>query len=96
MKPKKTKSTLSKKKVSFAFYGPEAKDVFVVGDFNQWNETAHPMKKDSQGIWRKSIIVAPGSYEYKFLVNGKWENDQNNEVVRENTFGTRNNLFVVE
>lgn len=96
MKPKKAKSNASKKKVSFTFYDSEATEVFVVGDFNQWNETAHPMKMDSEGTWRKSIFVAPGAYEYKFLVNGKWENDQNNKNICENTFGTCNNLIVVE
>ncbi|MBA3028803.1 MAG: glycoside hydrolase [Desulfobacteraceae bacterium] len=95
MKSKKVQSQASKRRVSFTFYGPEATDVFLVGDFNQWNEKAHPMKMDAKGVWRKSIFVSPGAYEYKFRVDGAWENDQNNEMVCENSFGTHNNLFVV-
>jgi 1,4-alpha-glucan branching enzyme len=96
MKSKKASSKTTKKKVPFSFYGPDAKEIFLVGDFNQWNKAAHPMKMDSEGIWRKFIFLPPGAYEYKFLVDGVWVNDQKNEAVCENSFGTHNNLFVVE
>ena len=96
MKPNKTGSNEKKRKVSFKFYGPDAKKVSLLGDFNQWHPDKHPMKIDADGVWQKSIFVAPGTYEYKFQVDGKWENDPENPMVCENKFGTRNNFVVVE
>ena len=61
----------------FDLFAPEAKNVFLVGDFNNWDIHSHPMKKDSDGIWEISIDLMPGVYEYRFLVDGKWESDLN-------------------
>ena len=95
MKPKKEKNNLSKKKVTFKFYGPDAKEVALLGDFNQWRPDKHPMKMDADGVWQKSIFVVPGTYEYKFQVDGDWENDPENPMMRENSYGTKNNFIVV-
>ena len=95
MKPKKERNTASKKKVSFSFYGPKAKEVAVLGDFNQWKPNAHPMKLEPDGFWRKSLFVLPGTYQYKFKVDGQWANDPENAEICENEFGTHNNCLVV-
>ncbi len=34
------------KKVQFEFSAPEAREVFVVGEFNNWEERANPLQKD--------------------------------------------------
>jgi 1,4-alpha-glucan branching enzyme len=49
-----------------------AESVFLVGTFNAWNPSACPMKRSADGVWRVSLKVAPGIYEYKFLVDGEW------------------------
>ena len=90
--PAKTK----KRKVTFTLTAPDAKEVFLVGDFNNWDEKKHPMKKDEGGRWKKDIIVPPGRYEYKYLVDGKWEIDPANKKVIQNRFGTLNNVILVE
>ena len=54
------------------------------------------MKMDSNGVWRKSIFVSPGAYEYRFKADGAWENDQNNDMVCENSFGTHNDILVID
>jgi len=48
-----------------------AKTVVVVGDFNHWEETALT-DDDHDGIWTATIPLAPGRYEYGFLIDGRW------------------------
>ncbi len=48
------------------------KAVFLAGSFNEWNATAMPMTGDDHGNWKASIPLAPGRYEYKFVVDGGW------------------------
>lgn len=85
-----------RRSVKFEINGLEAESVFLVGDFNGWDGKKHPMKKDSNGIWRKKVMIKPGTYEYKFLVDGRWENDRKNEKHSNNAYGTRNNWIRVD
>ena len=48
-------------RIKFEFPAPEAKEVSLVGDFNQWNSQANPMKKDKKGIWKTTLSLKPGS-----------------------------------
>ena len=48
----------------------------VVGNFNGWDERADPMTPLSDGRWHTRVWVIPGTYEYKFVVNGEqWMHD---------------------
>ena len=40
------------KKVRFEFSAPEAREVFVAGEFNHWDAMANPLKKDKDGLWK--------------------------------------------
>ena len=86
-----SKITIKRRSVKFEIKAIDSESVFLVGDFNGWNENKHPMKYDGGGIWRKTVIIKPGTYEYKFIVDGRWENDPNNEKHSINTYGTKNN-----
>ncbi len=94
-KSSKERKTGKKRMVNFQFQAPEADSVFLVGSFNDWDSNAKPMKKDSEGIWNKKIKLSPGTYEYLFYVDDRWENDPNEMALIENPFGTANNLRVV-
>jgi len=82
-------------KVTFSLTSSDANEVILMGDFNQWNPKVHPMKKNKNGVWEKMTFLFPGTYEYRFMVDGQWENDPNNHQTRTNRFGTKNNLIVV-
>jgi len=84
-----------RRRMTFSFESPEAEGVILMGDFNNWNAKVHPMKKDKNGVWRKIVMVYPGRYEYKFLVDGHWQLDPQNEDCCMNSFGARNNVLVV-
>ena len=50
--------------------------VFVAGTFNNWNPTANILKdKRDRGHFKTAFSVVPGTYEYKFIVNGVWTAD---------------------
>ncbi len=56
---------------------PDAEEVILTGDFNVWNESELALQKTTTG-WQISYAVAPGNYEYKYLVDGEWIIDPNN------------------
>jgi hypothetical protein len=56
---------------------PEAQSVALVGEFNNWH--GQQMSKKGDGTWSLTIPLAPGTYGYKFLVNGtEWLFDPDN------------------
>ncbi|MGB5156612.1 glycogen-binding domain-containing protein [Desulfobacterium sp. N47] len=96
MAKEKIKSTPGKRKVTFIIEIQKAEKVSLIGDFNKWNEKTHTMKKENNDVWKKSIFLDPGRYEYKFQVDGQWQTDPNNDQLCQNNFGTYNNYIVVK
>ena len=95
-KLRKTKGESLTKKVQFECPSPEAKEVYLVGDFNHWDTQANKMKKDKSGIWKLTLSLKPGRYEYRLFVDGKWENAPSCSGCVPNEFGSLNCLKVVE
>ncbi|MGZ3591427.1 MAG: isoamylase early set domain-containing protein [Thermodesulfobacteriota bacterium] len=93
---KKPKSTEKVRKTEFSLSASQAQSVSTVGDFNRWNPSSHPMKMDDEGIWRISLALNPGQYEYGFFVDGECQNDPNCFSSAENPFGTSNSLKIVK
>ena len=61
-----------KQGVHFAVWSPNAASVFVVGDFNDWNTTTHPLKPaGNSGIWECFIEDAKVGQNYKFHIVDK-------------------------
>jgi 1,4-alpha-glucan branching enzyme len=91
VKKKETKKGTPKKqnhkKATFQFMAPEAQSVLLAGDFNSWNPEANPLKKASNGLWKINVNLSPGRYEYRFLVDGQWQNDPGCESYVANPFG---------
>lgn len=84
---------VSKQGVIFEYFDPSATVVTVVGDFNQWDQKARPLKRDAGGLWKVTIRLEPGSYQYKFLVNGqRWEEDPLNLHRVANDHGSFNSV----
>jgi len=92
---KTTSNKAQRRRVTLSISAPHAEAVFLVGDFNQWNEKMHPMRQEADGVWKKSILVQPGRYEYRFLVDDQWQNDPSNDHLCPNCFGTENNILDV-
>lgn len=95
MQKGRAKAKAKKRRVMFSLEAPNEKAVMVAGDFNRWNVKTHPMKKDNGGVWKKTLMLPPARYEYKFLVGGRWRNDPKNDQTCPNHYGTLNNVLVV-
>jgi 1,4-alpha-glucan branching enzyme len=95
MSKKKQKEKTEKRRITFKLEASAAGEAILVGDFNSWDVTKHVMKRDAKGRWTKMVTLAPGRYEYKFLVDGQWQNDPGNDQMVPNSFGTLNNILTV-
>jgi 1,4-alpha-glucan branching enzyme len=83
--------------VDFSFHSPKATKVFLAGKFNAWNTRSLPMKKGKDDVWRITITLVPGLYEYKYFVDGTWASEETcaglDRVL--NPFGTYNCVITV-
>lgn len=61
--------------IRFVYVAPGAGKVSVVGDFNEWNPEAMPLRRLGDGTWIIDVPVSPGRYAYAFVVDGKVEVD---------------------
>ena len=88
-----TKKSMTKHPVAFEYFDPSATIVALVGDFNQWDPKARALKRDPGGLWKATIRLEPGTYSYKFVVNGeRWEEDPLNLHRTYNEHGTFNSI----
>ena len=55
---------------NFSIKAPDAQSVSLIGDFNQWDPSVHPMKKQADGFWTIQIPMHHGHHRYQFLVDG--------------------------
>ena len=81
--------------VRFEFTHPSAKTVYIAGTFNQWRPETKPMHAAGGGNWWKETSLAPGVYEYCFIVDGEWMPDPLAKESVPNPFGGRNSILKV-
>merc|ERR1719315_681069 len=79
--------------VEFLCAGAE-KSVRVAGTFNNWEPQSLDYNSDGD-YWVKSFVIPPGSYTYKYVVDGEWMHDPSKETVDDGK-GNVNNVIHVE
>ena len=57
----------------------EAQQVYVAGDFNQWNNGELRMERSETG-WKLPYVLPEGNHRYKYIINGSWTADPNNPI----------------
>ena len=74
-----------------------ASHVAVVGDFNDWDPAATPLRPTSNpGIWTVEPRLKPGRYHYSFLLDGRrWVRDPVQPPAAESDFGTPMSVLTV-
>jgi hypothetical protein len=89
-------------KTVFLCQAQDAQSVCLSGTFNDWDPNATSMKRQkNDGTWRAELELAPGRYEYKFVVDGVWccepgrDDTQGIEGCVPNPFGTMNRVVEV-
>jgi 1,4-alpha-glucan branching enzyme len=81
--------------VRFEFIHPTAAQVSVAGTFNDWQPDAKSLQPIGSGHWLKESALAPGTYEYCFVVDGEWLPDPQAADTVANPFGGRNSILNV-
>jgi 1,4-alpha-glucan branching enzyme len=83
--------------VQFAYVDASAKSVNLAGNFNSWSTTADPLTgPDADGRWTITKTLAPGEYQYKFVVNsGTWKEDPANPGSVDDGMGGKNSALTV-
>lgn len=61
--------------VEFELEAPQAKAVSLAASFNAFEAGALKLTRDGDGVWRVTVPLAPGSYDYAFDVDGAWTVD---------------------
>ncbi len=82
------------------FYTPkdvEAKEVALVGDFNEWSSSATPMDALKDGRFKTTVeLTKDSTYQFRYLVDGKeWHNDWEADQYVPNPFSGDNSVVEV-
>jgi 1,4-alpha-glucan branching enzyme len=74
-----------------------AKSACIVGDFNNWNIYASPMKRLRGGDYTITLELKPGNeYQFRYLIDeSRWENDWNADKYVKGPYGDTDNSVVV-
>ena len=76
-----------------------ASDVRIAGDFNGWvPDKGVRSLIESEGqtrVWTKILQLAPGTYQYRYVVDGDWREDPENSEMVQNEMGGRNSILIV-
>jgi len=85
------------KLVQFMLVAPDARTVSVVGDFNDWDPTATPLREAAgAGVWTITVPLAAGRHQYVFMVDGnRWTPDPAAPTAVEDDFGMPNSVITV-
>jgi 1,4-alpha-glucan branching enzyme len=81
--------------IRFEFSHPTATTVCVAGTFNHWQPENKTLHTAGSGHWFKDTVLAPGTYEYCFVVDGQWIPDPRAGETVPNPFGGRNSILKV-
>ena len=94
--PKAVKPAV-KETVTFTIHAEKGKDVYVAGEFNNWDPTAKKMAyKARKGIYEATLKLAAGTYQYKYVIDGTWCADPENAEAVANDQGTFNSVITVK
>lgn len=66
--------------------------LYLVGDFDAWNESAHPMQRAEDGTWFLALELEPDrQYEYRYRTSdGVWHSDPVAKAYVPNPYGSEN------
>lgn len=87
--------TTAPKRVTLVATVAGAGEVVATGDFNGWSVKGLRLKRRKDGAWSTTLELAPGEYQYRLLVDGRWENNPGAPRRASNAFGSENDVLVV-
>ncbi len=90
------RASAGRRRVQFSVHCAPGSSVFVAGSFNHWDAAAKPLKeRHGDGVFTGTCMLTPGTYEYKYVINGEWTVDPGNPNFVVNALGTLNSVIQV-
>ena len=86
----------SRRAVVFQYVDAPGKSVAGAGSFNDWQPDKVLSDKKGDGHYSCRVMLYPGEYQYKFLVDGEWRSDAENPDFVPNEFGSLNSVIIVK
>lgn len=80
----------------FRMEAPEAKTVKLAGDFTEWEKAPLDMVQSYDGTWFTIVPLLPGTYSYRFIVDGQWLDDPQCAKHVPNPFGSEDAVLSVD
>jgi len=83
--------------VVFVTLYPRATNVQIAGDFNNWQPAATSMERvGNSGVWQAKLKLPHGTYRYRLVVDGQWQQDPYNERTELNPYGELNSVIEIQ
>lgn len=85
-----------KQRVILRFFDFAGRDVKLAGSFNDWRPDQGVVTRTNDGIVEKIVMLMPGTYQYRLIVDGIWQEDPSNPEQVPNYSGGFNSILQVE
>jgi len=81
--------------VNFIYEDIPGRKVMLAGTFNDWQPVKELKDRNNSGTYRGRLLLPPGDYQYKLVVDGEWKLDPANPNFCPNSYGSLNSLLAV-
>lgn len=82
--------------VVFRSHRPEANEIQIAGDFNDWMPHTTPMRRLPDGDFEARLKLPRGRYRYRLVVDGRWSHDLFNPEIETNEYGELNSVVEIK
>jgi chromosome partitioning protein len=97
--PLATAPAAAAREVVVRYRDPAASDVRIAGDFNGWvpdKGVRSLIESDGETrVWTKILRLPPGTYQYRYVVDGEWRDDPENPERGPSPVGNGSSVLVV-
>lgn len=92
-----TAETINNRLRDFIYKTKNAREVYLVGDFNNWQISSESLLwRKGEDVWQKRIFLGPGRYRYKFVIDGQWVTDPFNDHLEPNPYGGVDSVIEIQ
>ena len=94
----KPKKKIKRRKIAFSFESSDAKEVNLVGDFNDWDRESLPFRQNREGNWGIEVELEAGrKYRFRYLLDGEhWRDDWHADEFVSNPLGGYDSIIIAE
>ena len=83
------------RRVVLSYHHFADKDMQIAGEFNGWIPDHQVETRTVKDTMQKVLKVSPGAYQYRVIIDGKWQEDPANPLRVPNAYGGNNSLLRV-